>query len=149
MKLLGRRTQSDRIAPPRWPDVDGSEGTRVLVEHRDPVVRDILQRELHDRGYQVLTCAGPRPDTDGAVSCPLLHQEHCPAVDGAGIIVNGLGLQDAKARMILRRARTQHPDLPVVVQAPDGIIEEHGDLADAHLYPMDIDQVARLIDELT
>lgn len=151
MRLFGREPhQPRRIAPPRWPEVDGGEGTRVLVEHADPVVGDILERELRARGYEVLTCAGPRPDAEDAVSCPLLHQEHCPAIDDADIVVNGLGLQDVNTRMMLRRARTQHPDLPVIVQAPDSIVEDHdGDLADAHLYPMAVERVVRLIDEHT
>lgn len=148
MKLLaGQKHQLQRAQPPRWPD--GAAGTRVLVEYPDPLVRDILERELRARGYQVLGCAGPRPDSEGGVSCPLLHQEHCPAVDGADVVINGLGLHKALTRIGLRRVRAQHPGLPVIVEAPQQAVEEHdGDLADAHLYPVTVERLTQLIDEL-
>ncbi len=148
MKLLaGRDHQVQRSDPPRWPEA--RVGVRVLVEHPEPLVRDRLERELRERGYEVLSCAGPRPDREGAVSCPLLHQEHCPAVDGADVVVNGLLLQNASTRMVLRRARTQHPSLPVIVEAPGQVVEDHdGDLADAHLYPLSVERLTELLDEL-
>lgn len=148
MRLLRRRSRRpQRTEPPHWPD--GRGGVRVLVEHSDPVIRDILERGLGDRGYEVLGCAGPRPDVDGAVSCPLLHQEHCPAIDGADIVVNGLRLETVITRMGLRRARTQRPELPFIVEAPEWVVEEHdGELTDAFLYPLTIGWLTRLIDEL-
>lgn len=145
--LAGRGRQVHRSAPPRWTGT--RVGVRVLVEHPDPLVRARLERGLKERGYEVLSCAGPRPDHDGAVSCPLLHQEHCPAVDGADVVVNGLRLQDATTRIGLRRARTQHPVLPIIVAAPSQAVEGlDTDLADAHLHPLTVDRLAELIDEL-
>jgi hypothetical protein len=148
MTILTRRSHHDSARhPPRLGDT--GEAIRVLIEHPDPTVRDILVRNLQDRGYAALACGGPQPDADGAVSCPLLHQEHCPAVDGADIIVNGLPIRQEFTRLILHRAREQHPDLPVILEAPDIVAEAHDlDLADAHLYPMSVERLTLLIDTL-
>lgn len=145
--LTGRARQPRRATHPDWADT--GQAIRVLVEHPDTTVRDILVRNLQDRGYAALGCGGPRPDTEGAVSCPFLHQEHCPAVDGADVIVNGLPVGQVSTRVMLHRARTQHPDLPVILEAPDIVAEAHDlDLADAHLYPMSVERLTLLIDTL-
>lgn len=144
---LFSRRRTPRAEPPEW--TDAHERTRVLVEHPDPTVRDILERTLGDRGYEVLTCGGPRAEEDGAVSCPLLHQEHCPAIDGADLVTNGLPLHRPATRMMLRRLRAQHPDLPVVLEAPGQIAEQYdGDLADAHIYPLNVERLDLLIEHL-
>jgi len=63
--------------------------------------------------------------------------------------VNGLPIRQEFTRAILHRAREQHPDLPVILEAPDIVAEAHDlDLADAHLYPMSVERLTLLIDTL-
>lgn len=104
------------IEPPpgSWPA--GDPAPRVLVEHQDPVWRWAAARRLEAAGYQVTTCGGPGVFRHGR--CPLVAGEGCPAVDGADVVVNGLGIRDAGARAVLSAVRGARPELPVVVELP-------------------------------
>lgn len=133
--------------PPSWPD-EPATGRRVLVEHPDPSVRTILQRDLTERGYDVLTCGGPRPVGEPHAPCPLLRQAPCPAVEDADVVVSGLSLTEHISRMTLRRiARRGTP--PLVLMAPAAVVDEHGDeMTPHHVFPVSGAAVARAIDEV-
>ncbi len=145
MSWFDRRPEPVRRPVPEWPDAQ--VGTRVLVEHPDPTVRDVLERGLAARGIEVLTCAGPGPDGPDATSCPLLHQQRCPAVEGADVIASGLPLTRHVTRMILRHiAEGGHP---LIVEAPSQVLDERGaGITDLRLFPMDAGSLADTVEQL-
>lgn len=117
--------------PPAW----GPEGTgkqRVLFEHQDGAVREVMARELSELGYEVRTCGGPR---DG-IGCPVLQQQSCPAVEGADVVVTGL-LHDTRGRIIARRIRQHHPEVDLIAEATDWAAEQIDvPVAQRRLYPL-------------
>lgn len=98
MRTLEQTVQS----PPQWLETENRR-PRVLVEHPDPAAQDVLARDLRRRGYEALTCGGPRAAGDARARCPLLLGERCPAVDGADVVVSGLPLSGSVERRIVQR----------------------------------------------
>lgn len=118
----------DRRRPslPVWPL--HRKGMRVLVEHSDPAVRDILARKLTDRGYEVLTCMGPNPQPcDGPLGppCPLLRQERCPAVNQAEAVICGLDFRNDLNRLVARRHARYHPTRPLLIEGLRGVEDDN------------------------
>jgi hypothetical protein len=94
--------------PPTWHHATTGRGTaRVLVEHPDPAMRELLARGLTQHGYRTITCAGPRT-ADARALCPLLADEACPAVSGADAVVFGLDARDPDSRRVLDRLHEMH-----------------------------------------
>jgi hypothetical protein len=87
------------------------------------VSRGILERRLKASGYDALSCAGPVDETN-KVSCPLLRQEPCPAVDGADAIVSGLDFRRDANRLVAARIAKARPDCPLLLDTPDHITDE-------------------------
>lgn len=110
-------TDGPRELPPFWNGTE--ERPRILVEHPDPVVRAAYERVLGAHGYAVLTCSGPRPDGTGRVSCPVLRQEPCEAVEGANLVLCGLDPTQVINRVIRHRIEQPRPGGPVVCRAED------------------------------
>lgn len=97
-----------QLWPPSWPHVrTGRSRARVLVEHPDLAVRELLARGLMQHGYRTVTCAGPRTGEPTA-TCPLLADESCPAVSGADVVVFGLDRRDPDNRRVLDRLHEMH-----------------------------------------
>lgn len=130
------------------PEWDGPpDGTRVLLEHPDPGVRGIVEDDLTAQGYEVLTCAGPGAAGESGTPCPVLRQETCPAVAGADVVVTGLPLQDARARLIVHRISRDDPDRPLIVEAPNQLVERYGHGAiEHHLFPLRMAPLSRMLD---
>ncbi len=85
------REPSWQAAPvPRWAPLDDGDAPRVLIEHPDPAAQEVLASAFRDRGYDVLSCGGPRAQGMTEVHCPLLEEGACPAVDGADAVVTSL-----------------------------------------------------------
>lgn len=127
--MWGRRTDPETAAgPPAW----GPEaGPRVLLEHRDVVVQDVLREALEGAGFDVRTCGGPE-----GRGCPVLRQEPCPAVEEADVVVSGL-VGTTLGRVIARRVRRRHPDRPLLVEATEWLGEQLGDdVCTARIYPL-------------
>jgi len=104
-----------RLRPKRWSGVP--LGERVLIEHPDDHVREILEGALRDHGYQVSVCPGP-PVGDSTPRCPVLLGQSCAAVESADVIVSGLDANDPQHRDIVTTIQAQRPELPVVADIP-------------------------------
>lgn len=100
------------ITHPRWPRDTG--GPRALVECEDPVIQDGLVRVLHEEGYVVAACGGPRARASHA--CPLVSEGTCGLVEGADVVVHALDGSDPANRAILASIREQAPETPVVIE---------------------------------
>jgi CheY-like chemotaxis protein len=109
----GRRTAS----PPVWPIHRSDARPRVLIEHPDPEVQQVLAAGLRRHGYETLTCSGPRGEDGSHTSCPLLRHAPCGGVTGADIVLAALPCSDADERLILRRL-TQDEPRPAVLLGP-------------------------------
>lgn len=44
--------------------------------------------------------------------------DRCPLVDGADLVVNGLGISDPANRAVLTALRTRRDQIPVIVEIP-------------------------------
>lgn len=133
-----------RPDPPSWGRAPWTR-PRVLIEHGDPVARDVLGTSLSERGYDVLMCAGPADEHD----CPLLRSEPCPAVEDADVVVTGL-LGTDRGRRIAQRIREDHPDHRMVVEATEWMARQcRTGTADVRLYPMLEDHLAATVDTLS
>jgi len=82
---------------------------RVLVEHTNPSLGIATARALHDAGYAVATCPGPRPGDP----CPLLRGHHCALAANAHVIVSNLTLHP-EGKGIAAGLRARCPRVPLV-----------------------------------
>ena len=143
---MWRRPQEpDRQEAPTWEE-PVADTRRVLIEHPDPAAQDVLARGLEQHGYEVLTCGGPRAAGRTEVSCPLLRQEPCGAVDGADVVVSGLSPHTSTERLIIRRISQGHGPAQLVLEATPGEATGLIDTpAAAHVTPL---TVSGLVDTL-
>jgi hypothetical protein len=109
------------IRPPQWTQ---GEGPRILVEACEWAERAHLAQLLGAAGYRTATCPGP----EGADrKCPLSAGSGCPAVERADAVVHLLRHSDPRNRHVLISLRERHPELPVVVYAPEPTVEANPD----------------------
>ena len=82
----------------------------ALIETSDPydTVYDCLP--LLDAGYDVVLCAGPRPDQP----CPALDGQRCPLVESVDLVINVVR-DVATQAAIARGVRELTPGTPMVV----------------------------------
>jgi hypothetical protein len=113
--MFWRRSHTTLAPPPSWSTV--WRGTRVLVEHADPVVREELVDDLRARGYDPIGCGGPADRGQ----CPVLSQEPCPAVQQADAVVTGL-VDDRPGRMIARTMLDLAPGRPLLLAGSPEVI---------------------------
>lgn len=99
--------QAKTLAPQPWP---WPERPRILVEHAYGELELAYAEALRQAGYSVAVCPGPRQDE----RCPLVCDTGCPLVDGADLIVSGVGPD------VLEALRTRRPSKPLVVAAGHG-----------------------------
>lgn len=102
-------------------------GPRVVVEHDDAAWRWAATGRLEAAGYQVASCPGPR-HLPGE-RCPLVAGEACSLIDGADVVVDGLGVTVPEHRAVLTALRARHEELPVIVEIrPSQILELESEL---------------------
>lgn len=101
---------------PRWSS-ERSQRPRVLLEHRDPAVLEILSDGLEEEGFEVLHCGGPRPEVGLGRQCPLLRGEACPGVDGADVVVTSLLVEDEEQGRIVVSLNNLPEGPPVLLEA--------------------------------
>jgi hypothetical protein len=102
-------------APPSWPEADGRR--RVAIENEDAVWQWAAARTLEAAGYAVASCGGPH--SLAGQRCLLVSEGACPLVDGADVVVNGLGISDRSNWKVLAALRTRRRHLPVVAEVPE------------------------------
>ena len=99
---------------------DGTPRRRVLLESSDGAEAHAVWRLLSRHGYDTMWCPGPSGRHVG--ECSLVRTGHCPLVDGADVIVNGLDQDDGNcaevARQLERVAGARTSPTPVVVVVP-------------------------------
>jgi DNA-binding NtrC family response regulator len=89
--------------------------TRVLVVHHDIDLADQEVDSLRRLGYEPIGCSGP-----SGFSCPVLRGEHCPAVEGADVLVYDVWstMETGSGRSLIESLREMHPEIPIVLTAP-------------------------------
>lgn len=103
---------------------------RVLIEHSDDAVSREYADALRRAGYSVAICHGPSAERDPTERCGLVGGEPCAAVDGADIVVSGLGIRAPEKRAVLEALRRHYPDKPLVVEVAPGDLDDCADLVD-------------------
>lgn len=88
---------------------------RVVVEHEDPVWRWAAAGVLEQAGYQVLGCGGPHELADG--KCPMVTTGRCALIEGADVVVNGLGIREPVHQDVLGAVQGSS-SVPVLVELP-------------------------------
>lgn len=109
-----RAGDAPQPVPEEWPT--SGDGPRVLIENADGAFRWAAGSLLERAGYEVASCGGPHSLSDGR--CPLVTDGGCPLVDGADVVVNGLGIRDPAYRAVLAALCADNEDRPVVVELP-------------------------------
>lgn len=129
--LPGWRRHRTRRGPPGWEGVP--PGRRVLVEHADSRMREILTRRLQDHGYRVVTCAGPG-GTDPIAACPALRDATCPAVDGADAVIFALDPDDDTNHRVVDHISRTRPLLPVIADTALHVATPPDDRVGSHRF---------------
>lgn len=99
------------IRPWTWP-----QRPRVLIEDAGEDAGSPVVEGLRRAGFAVAVCPGPMGEA-GAARCPLVEHGECPLVEGADVVLWGLGLDRPESRRELEALRARHPRMPVLVRA--------------------------------
>jgi hypothetical protein len=108
------RTNRVPASPHKWSAA--SEGQRVVVENEDASWQWAATRILETAGYEVACCGGPKHLPHQR--CPLVAGDRCPLIEGADLVVNGLGISDPANHAVLSALRTDHGRIPVIAEIP-------------------------------
>ena len=135
--LRARERTLNRIPNPPHPWSAASEGRRVVVEHEDAMWQWAATRILETAGYEVACCGGPHHLPHD--QCPLASDDRCALVDGADLVVNGLGIRDPANRAVLTALRTRRGQIPVIVEIPTPQMAElHVAIAGCRTVPLPV-----------
>jgi hypothetical protein len=149
MTKLRKPRNCRRQRVPHWPMDREHASVRVLVEHPDPLAQHILAVGLRELGYEVVTCGGPTAEGLTKVSCPVLRQEACPAVDGADVIVSSLPIGGPEG-IIVRRIAKDPGAPPIVLEATTWQISQYLEdvVAACSVYPLSVEVAANAVSEV-
>ncbi|MGQ0433184.1 MAG: hypothetical protein ACT452_12340 [Microthrixaceae bacterium] len=86
----------------------------MVVENEDAMWQWAATGRLEAAGYQVACCGGPHDLPNQ--QCPLVADDRCPLIDGADLVINGLGISDPANRAVLTALRTRRDRVPVIVE---------------------------------
>jgi hypothetical protein len=100
--------------------------TRIVIENVSAMDRVHLAEIFGEAGYDVSTCGGPSTLRGGR--CPLVTDGGCPMIEGADLVFFDLDLDREDSREVLHSLRSLHPELPVVVEAPEAALRAHHEL---------------------
>lgn len=101
-----------------------------MIEHLDRTVAFEFVATLRRAGYSAAICPGPSDSADTAERCVLTTGERCLFVDGADVVVSGLGVRTAERRAVLEALRRHHPGKPLVVAVSPAELHLYGELLD-------------------
>ena len=114
------------INPAPWP----YPRPRALVEHVDQAAALRYVSTLRRAGYAAAICHGPSDWPDQPERCVLTTGKPCSLVDGADVVVSGLGVGTEERRKVLEALRRYHPSKPLVVIVSMDELHRYGDLLD-------------------
>ncbi len=103
-----------RATSAAWANGASESRGRVLLEYPAHSTPSSLATVLRDAGCDVSVCEGPTTTH----SCNLLEDGECGLVDGADVVVNGLGLGNSAHRDLIEALRSYRPDQPLLVEVP-------------------------------
>ena len=103
---------------------------RVAIEHFDETVAFAFVATLRRAGYSAGICPGPSDSADTPERCVLTTGERCLFVDGAEVVVSGLGVGTGERRAVLEALRRHHPGKPLVVVVSPEELHLYGELLD-------------------
>lgn len=124
MRRIWRGARTIRPGP--WP----YPRPRALIEHIDEGVAFGFVNTLRRAGYSVGICPGPSVSPDRPERCVLTTGERCEFVDGADVVVSGLGVETAERRAVLEALRRHHSSKPLVVIVSLEELHLYGELLD-------------------
>lgn len=124
MWRIRRRVRT--ISPGPWP----FSRPRVAIEHVDQTVAFEFVATLRRAGYSAAICPGPSDSADTLERCVLTTGERCLFVDGADVVVSGLGVGTGERRAVLEVLRRHHPHKPLVVAVSPEELHLYGELLD-------------------
>lgn len=114
LTLRPRNRGPDPTAAPPHPWAAAGDAPRVVVENEDAMWQWAATEMLEAAGYEVACCGGPHHLPHQR--CPLVTDDRCPLIDGADLVINGLGIDDPPNRAVLTALRTQREKTPVLVE---------------------------------
>src|SRR5689334_14495838 len=110
----------------------------ILVVDDDESVRDVVQMQLEELGYQVLTAASAREGLS-------LVDEHSPS-----LVITDLKMPGESGMDVLRNLRAEHPDIVVVMVTAFGTIQTAVEAMKSGAYdyvtkPIDFDELVLIV----
>lgn len=109
----------------------------MVVENEDAMWQWAATGILEAAGYQVACCGGPHDLPNQ--QCLLVADDRCPLVDGADLVVNGLGISDPANRAVLTALRTRRDQIPVIVEIPTRQLDElHAEIPGCRSVPFPV-----------
>ena len=130
-KHLGLRVEGEHSRP------------RVLVEEFEVAKAYATWRLLDNNGCEASWCRGPRALSP--CPCPLVVSGRCELVERADVVVSSLGLHRESSRMVVAALLRLHPEIPVVVQAPQQALAHWEPVFEEHLGPTQIPATRRTL----
>lgn len=119
----------------------------VLIEHNDLERRHALMEHFLARGFNAISCGGPRVLPDAV--CSLVVDGQCPLVAVADVILYDLDLDDDVEKAVYNAIRATYPMLPLVLELPLATTSRHReDLVGAIVIPpFDTDHLVDVVDD--
>jgi hypothetical protein len=114
------------IDPGPWP----YSRPRALIEHIDQTTALRYVATLRRAGYSAGICPGPSASSEVPERCVLTTGEPCRFVDGADVVVSGLGVGSGERKAVLEALRRYHPGKPLVVIVSLDEMHLYGELLD-------------------
>jgi hypothetical protein len=124
MAVKDRRKLLGRDHARRWNHRNGvPDGVRrhVLIEEPDVAEAFASWCLLDGHGYAASWCPGPVGPPRGR--CPLVESGRCGLVEDADLVVTSLGLHREPCRDVVAAIRAVYPEKPVVIEAPQQLLE--------------------------
>ena len=100
---------------------------------------------LRRAGYSAGICHGPSGTLERPERCVLTTGEPCRLVEGADVVVSGLGVGTDERRAVLEALRRYHPTKPLVVVVSVDELNRYGDLLDGARVVIDPVEPAELL----